>query len=72
MPPVRVIIYGAGAVGSVIGGRLRQGGADVVLVSRPAHVAAIRNAAWRCEPPRESTSSTSTRSTSIEELIAGA
>ena len=42
MPPVRVIIYGAGAVGSVIGGRLRQGGADVVLVSRPAHVAAIR------------------------------
>ena len=42
MPPVRVIIYGAGAVGSVIGGRLRQGGADVVLVSRPAHVAAVR------------------------------
>jgi 2-dehydropantoate 2-reductase len=36
-----VIIYGAGAVGSVIGGRLRQGGADVVLVARPAHVAAI-------------------------------
>ena len=42
MPPVRVIIYGAGAVGSVIGGRLRQGGADVVLVSRAAHVAAVR------------------------------
>jgi len=39
---VRVIIYGAGAVGSVIGGRLRQGGADVVMVSRPAHVSAIR------------------------------
>jgi 2-dehydropantoate 2-reductase len=38
---VRVIIYGAGAVGSVIGGRLRQGGADVALVTRPAHVAAI-------------------------------
>ena len=42
MPVVRVIIYGAGAVGSVIGGRLRQGGADVVLVARPAHAAAIR------------------------------
>jgi 2-dehydropantoate 2-reductase len=40
---VRVIIYGAGAVGSVIGGRLRQGGADVVLVARDAHVAAIRD-----------------------------
>jgi 2-dehydropantoate 2-reductase len=39
---VRVIIYGAGAVGSVIGGRLRQGGADVVLVARAAHAAAIR------------------------------
>jgi 2-dehydropantoate 2-reductase len=42
MRAVRVIVYGAGAVGSVIGGRLRQGGADVVMVSRPAHVAAIR------------------------------
>ena len=41
MPIVRVIIYGAGAVGSVIGGRLRQGAADVVLVARPAHAAAI-------------------------------
>jgi 2-dehydropantoate 2-reductase len=40
---MRVIIYGAGAVGSAIGGRLRQGGADVVLVARPAHVAAIRD-----------------------------
>ncbi len=39
---MRVIVYGAGAVGSVLGGRLRQGGADVVLVARPAHVAAIR------------------------------
>jgi 2-dehydropantoate 2-reductase len=38
---MRVVIYGAGAVGSVLGGRLRQGGADVVLVARPAHVAAI-------------------------------
>jgi 2-dehydropantoate 2-reductase len=39
---VRTIIYGAGAVGSLMGGRLRQGGANVVLVGRPAHVAAIR------------------------------
>jgi 2-dehydropantoate 2-reductase len=43
MPAVRVIIYGAGAVGSVIGGRLRQGGADVAVVARPAHVEAIRD-----------------------------
>ncbi len=39
---MRVIIYGAGAVGSVIGGRLHQGGANVVLVARPTHTAAIR------------------------------
>jgi 2-dehydropantoate 2-reductase len=39
---MRIIIYGAGAVGSLMGGRLRQGGAEVVLVARPAHVAAIR------------------------------
>jgi 2-dehydropantoate 2-reductase len=39
---MRVIVYGAGAVGSVIGGRLRQGGADVVLIGRPAHVEAIQ------------------------------
>ncbi|HEY0520728.1 MAG TPA: 2-dehydropantoate 2-reductase N-terminal domain-containing protein, partial [Ilumatobacteraceae bacterium] len=38
---MRVIIYGAGAVGSVIGGRLRQGGTDVVLVARAAHANAI-------------------------------
>jgi 2-dehydropantoate 2-reductase len=41
MHGVRVIIFGAGAVGSILGGRLHQGGADVVLVARPAHVEAI-------------------------------
>jgi 2-dehydropantoate 2-reductase len=40
---VRVVIYGAGAVGSLMGGRLRQSGANVVLVGRPAHVRAIRS-----------------------------
>ncbi|MEO7369268.1 MAG: 2-dehydropantoate 2-reductase N-terminal domain-containing protein [Ilumatobacteraceae bacterium] len=38
---MRIIIYGAGAVGSVIGGRLRQGGADAVLVSRAAHAESV-------------------------------
>jgi 2-dehydropantoate 2-reductase len=42
MHDVRVIIFGAGAVGSILGGRLHQGGATVVLVARPAHVDAIR------------------------------
>jgi 2-dehydropantoate 2-reductase len=38
---MRIVIFGAGAVGSVLGGRLAQGGADVVLVARPAHADAI-------------------------------
>jgi 2-dehydropantoate 2-reductase len=39
---MRFIIYGAGAVGGVIGGRLFQAGNDVVLIARGAHLAAIR------------------------------
>ena len=44
---MRIIVFGAGAVGSLIGGRLRQSGADVVLVARPAHVAAIADGGLR-------------------------
>jgi 2-dehydropantoate 2-reductase len=44
---VRFVIFGAGAVGGVIGGRLAQHrpthGHDVVVVARPAHCAAIRD-----------------------------
>lgn len=39
---MRIVIYGAGAVGSVIGGRAAQGGADVVLIARAAHARAIQ------------------------------
>ncbi|MCA9829707.1 MAG: 2-dehydropantoate 2-reductase N-terminal domain-containing protein [Dehalococcoidia bacterium] len=38
---MRFIIYGAGAVGGVIGGRLAQHGYDVVLIARGAHREAI-------------------------------
>lgn len=38
----RYIIYGAGAVGSVLGGMLKRAGIASVLVARPAHAAAIR------------------------------
>jgi 2-dehydropantoate 2-reductase len=41
---MRIIVFGAGAVGSVLGGRLHQGGADVVLVARPTHANAIASA----------------------------
>ena len=33
---MRFIVYGAGAVGGVVGGRMFQHGHDVVLVARPA------------------------------------
>jgi 2-dehydropantoate 2-reductase len=38
---VRFIIYGAGAIGGTIGGRLHQSGNDVVLICRGAHLQAI-------------------------------
>jgi 2-dehydropantoate 2-reductase len=39
---MRFVIYGAGAVGGVIGGRLSEAGEDVVLIARGAHHDAIR------------------------------
>lgn len=41
-PALRLGVMGAGAVGLYFGARLRQGGAAVAVVARPAHVAAIR------------------------------
>jgi 2-dehydropantoate 2-reductase len=38
---MRFIIHGAGAIGSLIGGKLAESGAEVVLVAREAHVSAI-------------------------------
>jgi 2-dehydropantoate 2-reductase len=39
---MRIIIYGAGAVGGVVGGLLALSGTPVVMVGRPNNVAAIR------------------------------
>ena len=65
---MRVIVYGAGAVGSVIGGRLRQGGADVALVARPAHVAAIGDAGLTLRTARGSEVVAIEAVTSIDQL----
>lgn len=48
---MRYIIYGAGAVGGVIGARLFEQGADVVLVARGDHLAAIRRAGLSLRAP---------------------
>lgn len=39
---MRYVVYGAGAVGGVIGGRLHRAGLPVTLVARGKHLAAIR------------------------------
>ena len=48
---MRFVIYGAGAVGGVIGGRLVQYGQDVVLIGRANQYAAIRECGLRIESP---------------------
>ena len=39
---MRYIVYGAGAVGSLLGGYLARAGKSVLLVGRPAHVARMQ------------------------------
>src|SRR4051794_6341220 len=48
---MRYIIYGAGAVGGVIGARLFQQGHDVVLIARGSHLDAIRSRRLTLETP---------------------
>ena len=42
MKPTRYVVYGAGAVGGVIGARLHLAGLDTTLVARGAHLEQIR------------------------------
>jgi 2-dehydropantoate 2-reductase len=51
---LRYVIYGAGAVGGIIGGRLHQQGHDVVLIARGDHLAAIQQGGLRLESPQGS------------------
>lgn len=48
---MRYIIYGAGAVGGVIGARLLQQGHEVVLIARGPHLDAIRGHGLTLETP---------------------
>jgi len=40
---MRFVVYGAGAIGGVVGARLHESGHDVVLIARGAHYEAIRD-----------------------------
>jgi 2-dehydropantoate 2-reductase len=48
---MRFIIYGAGAVGCLIGGKLFMSGSDVVLIARGAHLDAIRRDGLKLKHP---------------------
>jgi 2-dehydropantoate 2-reductase len=48
---MRFIIYGAGAIGGVIGGRLAEHGHDVVLIARGAHYEALHEHGLTIESP---------------------
>lgn len=51
---MRVIVYGAGAIGGLIGGRLTEHGHDVVLIARGPHRDAIEADGLRIESPDNS------------------
>lgn len=51
---MRFVVYGAGAVGGVIGARLFQQGHDVTLIARGAHYEAVRDRGLRLDTPEES------------------
>jgi 2-dehydropantoate 2-reductase len=48
---MRFVVYGAGAVGGVVGARLHQQGHDVTLVARGAHLEALRADGLRLVDP---------------------
>jgi 2-dehydropantoate 2-reductase len=48
---MRYIIYGAGGIGSIMGGHLARTGHDVILIGRPGHVNVINNHGLRLITP---------------------
>ncbi len=48
---MRIIIYGAGAIGGTIGGHLARTGHDVILIARPGQVKAINEQGLRLITP---------------------
>ncbi len=50
---MRFVIFGAGAIGGVVGARLHQSGHDVALIARGSHYEAIREGGLTLETPAE-------------------
>jgi 2-dehydropantoate 2-reductase len=51
---MRISIFGAGSVGGYLAAYLARGGADVSVIARGAHLAAIRSSGLTVESPNES------------------
>lgn len=51
---MRFVVFGAGAIGGVVGARLHQAGRDVALIARGEHYRAIRERGLTFERPGES------------------
>jgi 2-dehydropantoate 2-reductase len=51
---MRFVIFGAGAIGGVVGAKLHQAGFDVALIARGAHYRAIRERGLTLEQPQAS------------------
>ena len=45
------VVFGAGAIGAVVGGRLSQAGRDVTMIARGAHLEALQARGLRLESP---------------------
>jgi 2-dehydropantoate 2-reductase len=52
---MRFVVFGAGAVGGVVGARLHQAGHDVALIARGAHLDELRRSGLTLETPSERT-----------------
>lgn len=48
---MRFVVYGAGAIGGVVGGRLFEHGHDVTLIARGDHLRAIQSVGLRVDSP---------------------
>jgi 2-dehydropantoate 2-reductase len=65
---VRYVIYGAGAIGGVLGARLFQHGHDVVLIARGDHYRALAKDGLRLETPDEDATLQVPTVNSVEQL----
>jgi 2-dehydropantoate 2-reductase len=51
---VRFVVFGAGAIGGVVGARLHQAGYEVILIARGRHYEVLADGGLRIEDPDES------------------